>query len=199
MCFGQRLQLACRRRQRRMPRGWPEQRPLMPDLRVPHGTRRQNPSRGRRQRTPTSRRSRRAQPRVPARNLSTALRDPSSGRRHQNQPGVSVQERQMARVPHACAQHGQESIDSAARRRVRGFAAAAVFTAILLTVFNLRTIATFLKEEHAQAEKDQPSDPSHRLRRRRDRVSTNTYTGTVPSEPVILLYHEGKLASPLRT
>ena len=94
---------------------------------------------------------------------------------------------------------GQESIDSAARRKVRGFAAAGFFTAILLTVFNLRTIATFLKAEHTAAEKGQHNDPREKVRRRRDRVSVNTYTGTLPSEPVILLYHEGKLASPLRT
>lgn len=94
---------------------------------------------------------------------------------------------------------GQESIDPAARRKVRGFAAAGFFTAILLTVFNLRRIATFRKAEHTAAEKGQPDDPREKVRRRRDRVSVNTYTGTLPSEPVILLYHEGKLASPLRT
>lgn len=94
---------------------------------------------------------------------------------------------------------GQESIDSTSRRRVRGFAAAAVFMAILLTTFNLRTIATFLKKEEAAKHREQPLDPGQRLRRRRDRMSVNRYTGTLPSDPVILLYHEGKLASPLRT
>jgi hypothetical protein len=95
---------------------------------------------------------------------------------------------------------GQESIDSTSRRRVRGFAGAAFFMAILLTTFNLRTIATFLKDEEAAAQEDLPRDPvAKRPRRRRDRVSINTYTGTSPNDPVILLYHEGKLASPLRT
>ena len=86
-----------------------------------------------------------------------------------------------------------------ALRKVRGSGAAGFFTAILLTVFNLRTIATFLKAEHTAAEKGQHNDPREKVRRRRDRVSVNTYTYTLPSESVILLYHEGKLASPLRT
>lgn len=94
---------------------------------------------------------------------------------------------------------GQESIDSASRRRVRGFAAAAVFMAFLLTVYNLRRIATFMKDEEIAAQKDQTRDPGQELRRRRDRMSVNTYTGTRPSDPLIKLYHEGKLASPLRT
>ncbi|MBF0671362.1 MAG: hypothetical protein IR160_02110 [Salinibacterium sp.] len=94
---------------------------------------------------------------------------------------------------------GQESIDSPSRRRVRGFAAAGFFMAFLLTVYNLRAVATFLKEEAIAALKDQPSDPGEKKQRRRDRVSINRYTGTLPSDPVILLYHQGKLASPLRT
>ncbi|QEE60996.1 hypothetical protein FVA74_04965 [Salinibacterium sp. dk2585] len=70
--------------------------------------------------------------------------------------------------------------------------------AFLLTVYNLRAIATFLKEEAIAALKDQPSDPGEKKRRRRDRVSINRYTGTLPDDPVILLYHQGELASPLR-
>lgn len=95
---------------------------------------------------------------------------------------------------------GQESIDETARRRARGFAAAAVFIAVLLTTFNLRTIATFLKEEEIAAQKGQPADPAGRKPiRRRDRVAVNPYTGTIPSEPIILAYYQGELASPLRT
>lgn len=95
---------------------------------------------------------------------------------------------------------GQESIDETARRRVRGFAAAAVFMAVLLTTFNLRTIATFMKEEEIAAQKGQPADPGGRKPiRRRDRVAINPYTGTIPSEPIILAYYQDELASPLRT
>ncbi len=71
--------------------------------------------------------------------------------------------------------------------------------AFLLTVYNLRRIATFMKDEQIAAQKDQTRDPGQELRRRRDRMSVNTYTGTLPSDPLIKLYHEGKLASPLRT
>jgi hypothetical protein len=95
---------------------------------------------------------------------------------------------------------GQESIDSKSRRRVRGFAAASVFMAFLLTTFNLRTIATFIKKQAAAEEADKPRDPQdERKLRRRDWESMNDYTGTVPNDPVILRYHQGKLASPLRT
>lgn len=95
---------------------------------------------------------------------------------------------------------GQESIDEIARRRVRGFAAAAVFMAVLLTTYNLRTIATFLKEEAIAAQKNQPANPtSKKPIRRRDRVAVNSYTGTLPSEPILLAYYQDELASPLRT
>lgn len=52
---------------------------------------------------------------------------------------------------------GQESIDSKSRRHVRGFAAA-VFMAILLTTFNLRTITTFIKKEKAAKQSGKPHD-----------------------------------------
>jgi hypothetical protein len=94
---------------------------------------------------------------------------------------------------------GQESIDAPLRRRVRGFAAAGFFMAFQMTVYNLRAIATFLKEEATEALTDQPNGPVETMQRRRDRVSINRYTGTLPSDPVILLYHQGKLPSPLRT
>jgi hypothetical protein len=72
--------------------------------------------------------------------------------------------------------------------------------AVLLTTFNLRTIATFLKEEEIAAQKDQPADPTGRKPiRRRDRVAINPYTGTIPSEPTLLAYYQDELASPLRT
>jgi hypothetical protein len=95
---------------------------------------------------------------------------------------------------------GQESIDAKSRRRVRGFAAASVFMAFLLTAFNLRTITTFMKKQKAAEEENKPGDPqADHQSRRRDRVSINDYTGTVPSDPILIQYHQGKLASPIRT
>ena len=95
---------------------------------------------------------------------------------------------------------GQESIDSTSRRRVRGFAAAAVFMAILLTTFNLRTITSFIKEERAAEQSGKSPDPQNKIQgRRRDRVSVNSYIGSLPKEPILLQYHLGTLASPLRT
>ena len=95
---------------------------------------------------------------------------------------------------------GQESIDSTSRRRVRGFAAAAVFMAILLTTFNLRTITSFIKEERAAEQSGKSPDPQNEIKgRRRDRVSVNSYIGSLPKEPILLQYHLGTLASPLRT
>ena len=95
---------------------------------------------------------------------------------------------------------GQESIDSTSRRRVRGFAAAAVFMAILLTTFNLRTITSFIKEERAAEQSDKSPDPQNEIKgRRRYRVSVNSYIGSLPKEPILVQYHLGTLASPLRT
>jgi hypothetical protein len=95
---------------------------------------------------------------------------------------------------------GQESIDAKSRRRVRGFAAAAVFMAVLLTTFNLRRITSFIKEERAAEQKGKSPDPQNKIKgRRRDRVSVNAYTGTLPKDPILLQYHLGTLASPLRT
>lgn len=71
---------------------------------------------------------------------------------------------------------GQESIDVTARRRVRGFAAAAVFMAVLLTTFNLRTIATFLKEEEIAAQKGNPRTPARESRFADAIVSPSTTT-----------------------
>ena len=95
---------------------------------------------------------------------------------------------------------GQEGIDSTSRRRVRGFAAAAVFMAVLLTTFNLRTITSFIKKEKAAEQIGKPRDPQKEIvGRRRDRVSVNSYTGTMPRDPILVQYHQGILASPLRT
>jgi hypothetical protein len=89
---------------------------------------------------------------------------------------------------------GKEHLEDAGRRRVRGFAAAQVFTTIQLTNYNLRKIASFLYGEIYGTVKAQ--EP---FTRRRDRAFYNPYTKTTPSESAIELQREGLLASPLRT
>lgn len=82
---------------------------------------------------------------------------------------------------------GLGSIDSTSRRRVRGFAAAAVFMAVLLTTFNLRTITSFIKKEKAAEQSGKPHDPQKEIMgRRRDRVSVNNCTGTMPRDPILI-------------
>lgn len=72
---------------------------------------------------------------------------------------------------------GAEAIQSAARRRVRGFAAAQVTVTLLLTTYNLRKIAAFLDDTMAGA-----TDWSNEQGlRRRDRDFRNAYTGTYPA------------------
>ena len=65
---------------------------------------------------------------------------------------------------------------------MRGFPAAGVFVAILLTNYNLRTIAGFIQEELlAELNPADPTIPAREpLQRRRDRVWHNPYTGTYP-------------------
>lgn len=95
-------------------------------------------------------------------------------------------------------------MDSTSRRRVRGFAAAAVLMAILLTTFNLRTITSFVKKKKKKKKAAEQSgkspDPQNEIKsRRRDRVSVNSYIGPIPKDPILLQYHLGTLASPLTT
>ena len=96
-------------------------------------------------------------------------------------------------------------MDSTSRRRVRGFAAAAVLMAILLTTFNLRTITSFVKKKKKKKKKaaeqsGKSPDPQNEIKsRRRDRVSVNSYIGPIPKDPILLQYHLGTLASPLTT
>jgi len=77
---------------------------------------------------------------------------------------------------------GTEQLELSTRRRVRGFAAAGVFVAILLTNYNLRTIAAFIQEE--LLDELNPADPTiparEKRQRRRDREHYNPYTGTYP-------------------
>lgn len=72
---------------------------------------------------------------------------------------------------------GAEAIQSAARRLVRGFAAAQVTVTMLLTNYNLRKIAAFLDDTMAGGT-DWSKAPTLR---RRDRDFHNPYTGTYPA------------------
>ncbi len=76
---------------------------------------------------------------------------------------------------------GREAIEEPSRRRVRGFAAAQIFVATLLTNYNLRRIADFLHERQlAESAKLAGKDPTPRVMRRRDREWYNPYTKTTP-------------------
>lgn len=76
---------------------------------------------------------------------------------------------------------GTEDIETAGRRRVRGFAAAQIFVTILLTNFNLRKIAAFISDKiKADAKADAVGEPHVARQRRRDREWHNPYTDTYP-------------------
>ncbi|MBG6059921.1 hypothetical protein RCH16_003383 [Cryobacterium sp. MP_M5] len=76
---------------------------------------------------------------------------------------------------------GTEDIESASRRRVRGFGAAQIIVTILLTNFNLRKIAAFISDKiKDDAKKHVHGEPAVRLIRRRDREWHNPYTDTYP-------------------
>ncbi|MBG6215424.1 hypothetical protein RCH23_003362 [Cryobacterium sp. CAN_C3] len=65
---------------------------------------------------------------------------------------------------------GTEDIESASRRRVRGFGAAQIIVEVLLTNFNLRKIAAFLSEKmRADAEAQILGAPAGKLVCRRSR------------------------------
>ena len=76
---------------------------------------------------------------------------------------------------------GTEDIQSASRRRVRGFGAAQIIVTLLLTNFNLQKIAAFVSDNiKADANKQTFGQPSVALVRRRDREWHNAYTSTHP-------------------
>ena len=76
---------------------------------------------------------------------------------------------------------GTEDIESASRRRVRGFGAAQIVVTILLTNFNLRKIAAFISDKiKDDAKKQVNGEPVVRAIRRRDREWHNPYTDTYP-------------------
>lgn len=89
---------------------------------------------------------------------------------------------------------GTEQLELSRRRRVRGFAAAQLFTTILLVNYNLRKIAAFLYDELHGI-----TPPESSIVRRRDRLWFNPYAKTMPSESALELQRAGKLSSPLRT
>ena len=71
-------------------------------------------------------------------------------------------------------------LSEASRRPARGFAAAAFFSTILITAFNIAKIAAFLHDRR-QRQIEGPVDRDKPLvGRRRDTMFYNPYTGTVP-------------------
>ena len=78
---------------------------------------------------------------------------------------------------------GTEDIESASRRRVRGFGAAQIIVTMLLTNFNLRKIAAFMSDKiKDEAEKQVNGEPRVAPQRRRDREFHNAYTDTYPPD-----------------
>jgi hypothetical protein len=89
-----------------------------------------------------------------------------------------------------------EAIEDSTRRRVRGFAAAQVFVTILLTNYNLRKIAAFIREQIvAEDRATRGLGPVEQKDRPRDALWANNYTGTKGRSP-----SEGELVgTPLKT
>jgi len=73
-----------------------------------------------------------------------------------------------------------EVVEESSRRRVRGFAAAQLFVTILLTNYNLRKIASFLRKAWVASKKIGSGPIIPPKMRRRDGVWHNPYTGTYP-------------------
>ena len=71
---------------------------------------------------------------------------------------------------------GDEDIETAGRRRVRGISAAQIMITLLLVNHNIRKIASFLDDEQRRARKNTPIGPAPG--RRRDRAWMNKYTKT---------------------
>ncbi|TFD70496.1 hypothetical protein [Cryobacterium sp. Hb1] len=74
-------------------------------------------------------------------------------------------------------------IESASRRRVRGFGAAQIIVTMLLANFNLRKIAAFVSDKiKDDAKKQVNGEPQVSPVRRRDREFHNPYTDTYPHD-----------------
>jgi hypothetical protein len=77
---------------------------------------------------------------------------------------------------------GAEDLESANRRRVRGFGAAQVIVTMLLTNYNLRKIAAFISDKmRDDAKAITPGQTVTTPIRRRDREFHNPYTDTYPA------------------
>ena len=77
---------------------------------------------------------------------------------------------------------GTEDIQSANRRRVRGFGAAQIIVTMLLTNYNLRKIAAFMSDKiRAEAKQNAQGEPAIATIRARDRLWHNAYTDTYPA------------------
>ncbi|TFD02786.1 hypothetical protein [Cryobacterium sp. TMT1-66-1] len=76
---------------------------------------------------------------------------------------------------------GTEDIESAGRRRLRGFGAAQIIVTVLLTNFNIRKIAAFMSDKIKEdAKRNALGEPAVAIIRRRDREWRNPYTDTYP-------------------
>lgn len=77
---------------------------------------------------------------------------------------------------------GAEDLESANRRRVRGFGAAQIIVTILLTNYNIRKIAAFMSDKiKDDARQLVHGQPAPGIIRRRDREWHNPYTDTYPA------------------
>jgi hypothetical protein len=70
---------------------------------------------------------------------------------------------------------GDEDIETASRRRVRGFAAAQIIVTLLIVNHNIRKIAAFFSDKEKEKAR---TTPLIKTLRRRDRVWANRYTRT---------------------
>ena len=73
----------------------------------------------------------------------------------------------------------RSDLDEARRRPARGFAAAAFFSTILITTFNIAKIAKILHDQR-QHQIEGRIDRDKPVARRRDRAFYNPYTKTLP-------------------
>jgi hypothetical protein len=86
-----------------------------------------------------------------------------------------------------------ESMETASRRRARGFVAAGFFVTLLLVNYNMRKIAAFEHDERVR-EAQGAAPHKSKLIRRRDRLFYNPYTGTTPEGLDVPEYIEARRA-----
>lgn len=78
---------------------------------------------------------------------------------------------------------GDEDIETAGRRRVRGIAAAQILVTLLIVNHNLRKIAAFLSDQEIERAR---TTPRVYILRRRDRVWANRHTKTTGNGDLII-------------